>query len=199
MKVTDAIEKRVSVRHYDPNLKVNVDKILDVFDSVRHIPVAGNVFNLKFIVISEQAVKDAIAEAALQQYFLSDAQFLIVICSNPDSCVLRYGEELGQKYARQQAGAAIQSILLLITEKRLDSCWVGAFDEEKMRRILYIPDNVNVEAIITVGKRSAVETAGKSQTRKPTVEAFAFFNKWGNVYLVPPKRPTGDYELFIGR
>ena len=44
--------------------------------------------------------------------------------------------ERGRIYARQQAGAAINTLLLKLTDLGLQSCWVGSYDDEKIRELL---------------------------------------------------------------
>ncbi|MCK4721500.1 nitroreductase family protein, partial [bacterium] len=58
---------------------------------------------------------------------MSDS-YIIVVCSDITQLKRSYGSR-AEMYGRQQAGAVIENILLKVTDLKLASCWVGAFDE----------------------------------------------------------------------
>ena len=66
---------------------------------------------------------EKLAEAS-QQDFVSDAEFVVVVCTKMDELRMAY-KDTAEMYARQQAGAAIENFLLKITDMELGSCWVG--------------------------------------------------------------------------
>ncbi len=148
MQLKDAIKKRHSVKKFS-NKKPDWRDILECVDAARFTPMAGDNFTLKFILVDDEESIQKLSEAA-QQPFIADAQYVLVACSNPKRTISLYKEK-GKIYARQQAGAAIQNILLAITEKKLATCWVGHFVEDIIKRELKIPDSINVEAMLPIG------------------------------------------------
>lgn len=51
----------------------------------------------------------------------------------------------------QDTAATVQNLDLAAYSLGLGICWVGAFKEEEVRRILRIPDGVRPVALVTVG------------------------------------------------
>jgi nitroreductase len=183
MNLDKAIKTRHSVRRFSPN-KVNWRDILKAIDSARLAPLAGNIPTLRFIVVLDDDKIQQLAEAS-QQDFIAQAQYVVVVCSVSEQCVRSY-DERGRKYISQQAGASIENFLLKLTELGLGTCWIGAFSDEQVKRILQIPENVAVEGIFPVG----YEMPPKSKQRsKPSLDSILYFNTWKNKYMKALKKP----------
>ncbi len=173
MNLDKAIQNRHSVRRFTSK-KPDWRDIIECIDSVRYAPMAGNIFSLKFIVVSDKEKIQNLADAA-QQYFISQAQYVVVVCTNPSRTINSF-EEQGKKYCKQQAGAAIQNFLLKIQESKLATCWIGHFVEEQVKRALQIPENINVEAILPIG----YEYGKTENKRKIDFNQILYFDKYGN-------------------
>jgi nitroreductase len=119
---------------------------------------------------------------ACQQSFVSQAKFVVVVCSNPSRTKNLYGED-AEKWIKQQTGAAIENFLLKITESGLATCWVGYFVEDQIKEILNIPEGVNVEALFPIGYELE-----KPKTRKSKIDLdrILYFNKYGNSKMKSP-------------
>jgi len=148
MNIDKAIQNRHSVRRFTSK-KPDWRDIIECIDSARYAPMAGNIFSLKFIVVSDKEKIQKLADAA-QQHFIAQAHYVVVVCTNPSRTINSY-EEQGKKFCRQQAGAAIQNFLLKIQEAKLATCWVGHFVEEQVKEALQIQEDINVEAIFPIG------------------------------------------------
>ncbi|MEN7982219.1 MAG: nitroreductase family protein [Nanoarchaeota archaeon] len=178
MQLKDAIEKRHSVKKFT-NKKPDWRDIIECLDTARYTPMAGNNFTLKFILVDNANSIQKLSEAA-QQPFISDTQYVVVICSNPKRTISLY-KERGKIYSRQQAGAAIQNILLAITEKKLATCWIGHFIESQIKRELKIPNEINIEAMLPIGYEF-----GKTRRReKIDLNGILYFKNWGNKRMKP--------------
>ena len=177
MELDKAIQSRHSVRKFKDK-KPDWRTIIECIDSMRHAPMAGNNYTLKFILVDDEEKIKEIAEAASQQ-FISGAKFVLVVCSNPLRANNAYGDS-GKVFARQQAGAAIQNFLLNIEESGLATCWVGYFNEERIKRELRIPENVDIEGIFPIGYEQE-----KPRTRKLKIDLdkIIYFNRFGNVHM----------------
>ncbi len=182
MDFDKVLKKRTSVRRYSSK-KVDVSSLTAVCEAARFIPVAGNIYTAKLIIVSDKKKKEEITEAALGQSFISDAPYVIVVCSDLSVLKKSYGSK-AEVYARQQAGAAIENMLLKITELELASCWVGAFDENAIKRILKIPDHIQIEAILPLANPFGKEKAKK----KPDLNMIVYFEKWGQRTAKPIRK-----------
>lgn len=185
MELDKAIQERKSVRHFS-NKKPNWRTIIECIDAVRFAPMAGNTFSLRFIVVDDEKKIQKLAEAS-QQPFVGEAKYIVVACTDQSLTVNAY-EERGEKYLRQQAGAAIENFLLKIQEKGLSTCWVGYFVDSLVKEALKIPQGIVVEGMFPIGY--APLEKGKSPRKKHKIEMdnILYFNKWKNKNMRPPKR-----------
>lgn len=182
MNFDSILKNRYSAKKYGTK-KISLNQVMTVCEAARYSPMAGNIYTVRIIVVDDKKKKDEIAESALRQYFIADAPYILVICSDIKNLSRSY-ENQAEKYARQQAGAAIENMLLRATSLGLASCWVGAFDEEKVKTILHIPDNIYVEALVPLGNQFKKE----APKRKPDLKMIAFFNDWNQTQLKPTKK-----------
>lgn len=181
MNLDKAIQSRKSTRKFLEK-KPDWRKIINAIDAARYAPMAGGNFSPQFILVDDEEKIQKIA-ASTQQDFVSTAHYLIVVCSNPKRTINLF-EEKGKIYAKQQAGAAIQNILLKLTEQGLGSCWVGHFGEGQIKRVLAIPKEINVECIIPVGYEFKESKVRKS---KIDLDNILYFNKYENKKMKEPK------------
>ncbi len=186
MDTEKAIQERKSTRNFSDK-KPSWKTIIECIDAARFAPMAGNTFSLRFILVDDKEVIKKISEAA-QQDFIADCQYLVVACTDPILTQNAY-EERGTKYLRQQAGAAIENVLLMIQEKGLSTCWVGHFVDYLVREALKIPEGIDVEAVLPIGYESKIK---KSQRKKVKIDLdnILYFNKWKNKTM--KKSPSMD-------
>jgi len=191
MKAQDAIELRQSIREFS-NKPVKFDKVLEAVDAANHAPFAGNINHLKFILVSEEEKKQILAENA-QQYWIADASWIIIVCSEQQKLEQLY-EERGKNYSKQQAGAAIENILLRLTELKVGSCWIGSFADNAIKAHFKIPDDWEIEALVAVGYP---KNKMRKPTRKVALENKIFWEKW-NEKKKPQAWPYKDGSTYYG-
>lgn len=150
MNVIECIQKRRTVRKYI-NKKIPREIVSEIIESGRLAPSSGNLQNWKFILVDNDALKSEIAHACGMQLWMQDASNYIVICSENDKIERFYGLRGDRLYAIQNCAAAIENMLLSATHFGLGSAWIGAFDEDRLKSALGIPDDVRPQAIIVIG------------------------------------------------
>ena len=186
MELDKSIKDRRSVRKFKSK-KPNWRDILDCIDSMRYTPMAGGNFTLKFILVDDKEKIEELAKAA-QQDFISQTQYVLVICSNPSRTVNAY-EKRGEIYCKQQAGAAIQTFLLKITEAGLSTCWIGHFIDEQVKRTLRIPEKINVEAMFPIGYEFKKPVTRKI---KSDLDNALYFNEYKKKQMKKVRKPEGE-------
>jgi nitroreductase len=62
-----------------------------------------------------------------------------------------YGDRGRQFYSLLDAAAAVQNMLLASYARGLGTCWIGAFDDDSVSKILRLPFGVKAIAIIPLG------------------------------------------------
>ena len=149
MDVLDALRCRRSIRRFIPK-KVEEDKIQALLDAFFWAPSAGNLQARDVVVVQDGSLKQQLAEAAFGQGFIAESPLVFVVCANKKK-ITPYGERGVSLYCLQDAAAGVENILLAAVSLGLGSCWVGAFDEAHVAKILGLPGHVRPVALIPVG------------------------------------------------
>jgi len=150
MEVFDCIRSRHAIRSYDKKDVPN-DLIGQIIEAGIHAPSAGNMQPWEFIIVKDKSTKKELAIAALRQRHVEEAPVVIVVCANIEKNVYRFHDRGRTLYVIQDTAAAIENILLAANALGLGTCWVGAFEEEKVKSILDIPENLRPVALLTIG------------------------------------------------
>ncbi|NTV00070.1 MAG: nitroreductase, partial [Methanoregulaceae archaeon] len=76
---------------------------------------------------------------------------LLLVCAKYVRSRSRYSDR-GSLSAVLDATIACTSTMLAAHARHLRSCWVGAFDEDRVRGILSLPSHIRPVAILCIGK-----------------------------------------------
>ena len=149
MELRDVIRQRHSIRNFsDKNLSLDILHELIKFANLA--PSAGNLQAREFIIVNNDEIREKLSIAALEQKFIFEAPVSIVVCANLNR-ISSYGERGRELYCIQDAAATAEHLLLLAMDKGLGACWIGAFYENEVSKILNLPSYVRPVAIIPIG------------------------------------------------
>lgn len=151
MDVFDAIYGRCSIRSFDSSRSIPDDVLNRILEAATRAPSAGNLQPWRFIVVRDEGVKEDLARAALMQSWITEAPVIVVVCADLDASGVRYGERGRRLYAIQDSAAATMLMLLAAYALGLGACWVGAFDEDSVRKALNLPENIRPLSIVPLG------------------------------------------------
>lgn len=169
MDVYQAITTRRSIRHYSEQ-PVEPEKIKTILEAARWSPSANNGQDWKFIVIQDSAIIEQMVAVCRGQAFIAKAPVVIVACSlRPDSEMT-----CGQLRGTVDLSIAMTSILLQAWELGLGTCWLGAFYQDRVKKLLQIPESVSVVAITPIGYP---EKQVASTPRKP-LESIVCYDRY---------------------
>lgn len=146
----DFLASRCSVRDYG-EAELSPDEVTYILDCANSAPSAGNLEAWDVVVARSREQKEALSAAAFNQPHVETAHCLFAVCANYVRSMSRYGER-GILYAIQDATIACTYMMLGAHALRLQSCWVGAFDEDAVRDILSLPAHIRPVAILCVGR-----------------------------------------------
>ena len=146
MNVFEAIRKRCSVRSF-LDMSIDEDVLLSVLEAGRLAPSAKNRQEWRFIVVRDDEVRRRIGEAANGQSFVGKAPVVLVACGVVDGYVM----SCGQPSYPIDVAIALDHISLAAVECGLGTCWIGAFNEDKVKDILGIPKDVRVVELMPIG------------------------------------------------
>ena len=181
MHPLEVILNRRSVRKFQ-NRKVPWDTITAILNCGLHAPQAGNIYNSKFIVVRNPEKINSIAGACHGQYWISTAPFLIIVCSEPEHLKHLYGSRGEKLFTVQNAAACAMNMIIAAEFLGLASCWVGAFDEDKLRGILGMSEEVNVMTVIPMGYGDEKPP----RPGKPSFKNNCYHEKWWSGSKMPP-------------
>ncbi len=184
MDLKEVIKTRRSIKKFSKK-KGDWRKIVQAIDSARYAPMAGNNFSLKFVLVSDEKKIQKIRSSCQQDFV--DTPHVLVVLSDHEK-VKRLYDTRGAGFASQQAGAAIQNILLTLTDRGLDACWVGYYLEDQIKNVIDTPDLWTVEAIIPIGFRSKAHSFKTPE--KVELDNVLYFEKWKNKTMNPPLQTT---------
>jgi len=111
----------------------------------------------ELIKISDEDVRGELAQAALGQTSVQDGAIDIVIAAVYERTTRKYGDK-GVRYVHMEAGHAAQNIYLQATALDLGMVTIGAFNDDRVKEIMGMPENEAPLYVIPVGKTTQVSS-----------------------------------------
>ena len=161
MTVMEAIAQRTSVRSYLPK-PVEKEKLDRILEAGRLAPSANNTQSWKFVVVTDEKRRAQMVEACTGQKFVGEAPVVLVVCANQKKIM-----RCGMPARTIDCSIALSFMILEAAELGLGTCWLGAFQEDEVRRILNVPEDYDIVAVTPLGYPAS--PAHKS-SRKPIEE-----------------------------
>jgi len=150
MDVLDVIKNRRSIRTYKKQ-ELSQETIEVLVEAGRWAPSAGNVQPWEFVVVASPLVKHNLSIAAYLQRDLEEASIVIVVCADEKRAEQAYGERGKTLFCIQDTAAAIENIMLTAASLGLGSCWIGAFKEAEIRKVIEAPSHLKPVALLPIG------------------------------------------------
>ena len=169
MNVMEAIEKRRSIRRYQDR-EIEEDKLRRVLEAGRLAPSASNMQEWKYVVVRDKELREKMAAAARGQSFVGEAAAVIVGCAIRTDRVMSGGQ---QAYPIDLA-ISMDHMTLAAVEEGLGTCWIGAFSEPEVKKLLGIPEEVRVICLLPIGY-PAEEPGPKP---RKSFEECVVWNRW---------------------
>lgn len=177
METIQAIEKRRSVKHYDPNHQMTEQEVEKLISLAMLTPTAFNIQNFRFVLVKDQELRKQIREVAWGQAQVTDASLLIILCADLkawDNDPQRYwkyapkevqdilvpaiskyydaNDAVQRDEAMRSCGLAAQTIMLAATAMGYDTCPMDGFDFEQVGKLINLPDDHIISMFVVVGK-----------------------------------------------
>ena len=146
MDVFTAISQRWSVRSYKA-ADVEEEKLKRILEAARLSPSSSNRQEWKFIVVKNKETRKRLSDAAFGQYFIAEAPVVIVACGTESKSVMA----CGQSAHTVDVSIACAYMILQAYELVLGTCWIGAFNEGEVKRILKVPERIRAVAMTPLG------------------------------------------------
>ena len=169
MDVFTAISQRSSVRAYK-SADVEEDKLKKVLEAARLSPSASNRQEWKFIIVKNKETKKKLAKAAFGQSFIGEAPIVVVACGTESKAIMG----CGQPTHTVDVSIACAYMILQAYELGLGTCWIGAFKEDEVKKILNISEHVRVVAMTPLG----YPNQPPSQKSRKSLDQIVCFEKY---------------------
>ena len=172
MDFTAVIKTRRSVRAYadKPIPKEVLGRILE---AARLAPSACNFQPWRFIVVKDAATRSQLA--AHSQKFVAAAPVIIVCCGK------RYPQSynwIGDDLYLVDLGIAIEHLVLTARNEGLGTCWIGAFQDQPIKKLLGVPADHDIVMLLPVGYPVS-EDQFSATTERLALDQIVFTERFG--------------------
>jgi nitroreductase len=150
METYEAIVKRRSIRRFKM-AKVSMDVLKKCVNAARLAPSAANLQPLHYIIITNNNLVTQIFS------FIKWAGYLKWnprIDEGPPAYILVISDKRitgGEKYKKYDVAFATENIVLAALSEGIGTCILAAFDQKKIRMLLNIPLEYDIELLIALG------------------------------------------------
>jgi nitroreductase len=142
MSFLDLILSRRSIRRYEIK-DISEEVLLQILEAGRQAPSAVNRQPFRFVVVKDHEIMKNLCDNLITR-FVKYAPVAIVGCADVKSL-------LTGKWAVVDTTIAMQNMVIAAWTLGIGSCWIGACNEEEVKKMLKIPDKWKIVALITFG------------------------------------------------
>jgi len=171
--IFQVIRDRRSIRKYK-DTPVEREKIEQVLDAARLAPSWKNLQCWRFLVLTEAdkraTLLDAFPDDNPGKKAIAMAPVVIVVCADPAESDV----ENGIPYFVADTAIAFEHLCLAAHALGLGTCWMGWYDEARIKSSLGIPASIRIVGITPLGYP---DQEPKPRPRKELAE-IAFFDEW---------------------
>lgn len=185
----DIIKRRRSVRRFD-GAAIPKEAMEQILEAGRWAPSGTNAQPWRFIVVTRKEKLAEISDFCYYKWFKSrhvgEAGAAIVICADPHA---------GSQTYVLDAAIAGTNMTLMATSLGIGSCWIGAFEEETLKKMMRIPENLKIIALIALGYE-----AGKASVppRLPLsgIVHYETYEDKNEPGIITKKKSSGPFSVF---
>jgi len=177
MNTIKAIQKRRSIRHFDPTHKITEKEIEELIKLAMLSATSYNIQHWKFLVIDDPLLRLQLKEASFGQSQITDASALVIVCTDTKAwekdmprkwenvndeirnfMVTRSKEfylgkeQLQRDEAIRSASFATQTLLLATISKGYDTGIMIGFEPDKIRKLINLPKDFIISNFVVIGK-----------------------------------------------
>ena len=188
--VLSLIKTRRSVRKYKDQPISNGD-LKKILEAGRWAPSGANLQPWRFIVIQDKTLIKQIGEfcyfGLIKSRHVGEAATVIITCGDSRS--------MGNTWEKDCMIAGT-NMTLMATALGIGSCWIGAFNELKIRSVINVPDYLRIIALISLGYASHPVSPPPRLPLEEIVHYNTYCNK--NISLLKKATKSGPFSV-LGR
>ena len=165
MKCIEQILSRRSIRKFKNN-PVSEEVLNNILEAGRRSPSATNMQPWHFVIARDQKAKEACSFGEFNR-FTRDASFVVV-------GLYKQSEVIMEKLSLIDVTIALQNMVVAAWVQGVGSCWMGAFDERKLKDTLNLPADSRIVGAVAFG----IPDENPSQPAKKPLTEIVHFDKW---------------------
>jgi nitroreductase len=148
--------KRRSIRRFE-STPVETEKLTEILEAARWAPTWGNTQCCQIVVVQREEEKKELSETLSKKnsatLCVQKAPVVLAVCATLKRSGYYSGKALTKfgDWFMFDTGIIAQNICLSAFELDLGSVIVGAFDHDKVKGILKVPDDIEVVCLIPLG------------------------------------------------
>lgn len=148
MDFTELINRRESIRSYDPSKPVSEEKLKTILGAGRLALSAANRQPWKFLLISSPGMLEKVRGCYGREWF-HDAPHIIVVVGLRDQSWTRSFD--GYNFVETDAAIAMTHIIMAAENEGVGACWIANYDPVKLGETLDLNRNEEVFGITPLG------------------------------------------------
>lgn len=177
MDTLEAIEKRRSVKHFDPGHRMSEKEIETLLRHAILSPTSFNIQNWRVVHVTDPGLRQKIREAAWNQAQVTEASLLFILCADlkawsrdpdrywrtaPDpvrtflvDSIRKFysvSPQLERDEAMRSTGLMGQTIMLAAKAMGYDSCPMVGFDPDAVAKLIGLPEDHVISYMVVVGR-----------------------------------------------
>ena len=156
-RVLNIIKERFSVRKYEDR-PIEQEKLDLILEAARLAPSASNSQPWRFYVVKDKEKIKALSQKmplgsqVVINSFIAQAPVVIAATAAPVNLLHRIASYLvNKRWYYIDVAIALEHMVLTAWELGIGSCWIGWFDENKVKKLLDIPKNEEVIDLLALG------------------------------------------------
>jgi len=177
MNTIEAIQKRRSIRHYDPTHKITEEELEELIKLAMLSATSYNIQHWKFLVIDDPKLRAQLRSLSFGQSQITDASALVIVCTdikawekdmprkweNVNDEIRNFmvsrskefylgKEQLQRDEAIRSASFATQTLLLAAISKGFDTGIMIGFEPDKVGELINLPQDFIISNFVVIGK-----------------------------------------------
>jgi len=178
MDTFDAIKTRRSIKSFQDH-EMSKDEINKLLEAALLSPTSYNIQNWRFVIVTNQQLKDKLCELSYGQRQVAEASLVIILCADlkawekdperywknlPEEPRKSLANAIRQSYsgnstlekdeAMRSCGFAAQTIMLGARSMGYDTCPMEGFDFAKVGKLINLPSDHIITMMVVVGKKA---------------------------------------------
>jgi nitroreductase len=167
MEYYELITNRETIRNYDPQKQVPKEILKRILNAGRMAPSAANRQPWTFYLVSSPEKLREVKESYAREWFQDTPHVLIVTGDKTKSWTRPYD---GYNSIETDLAIAMDHMVLAAENEGVATCWIIAFDYDKLSKAIGLKENEVVYCITPLGYPKAEFKKRNNKTRKPLEE-----------------------------